>query len=88
MQTNQNEHKRIEHRGYIIEFSEYGTFLFPKNECDRPEFSAREHLSMEAAKLIAEAYHAGWHRGYTAGRAELALSVKLSVKADPISRKF
>ena len=85
---NQNELKRIEHRGYIIEFTEHGTFLFPKDEGDRPEFSTREHLSTEAAKLIADAYHAGWHRGNAAGRAELALSVKLSVKADADSGKL
>ena len=76
MNTNQNQLKSMEHRGYLIEFTEHGTFLFPKEEGDRPEFSTREHLSTEAAKLIADAYHAGWHRGNTAGRAELALQLR------------
>jgi hypothetical protein len=76
MNTSQNELKRIEHGGFVIEFTEHGTFLFSNDESDRPEFSTREYLSEEAAKTIADAYHAGWHRGKTAGRTELALQLR------------
>ncbi len=80
MNTNQNKLKSIEHRGYVIELTEHGTFLFSNDECDRPEFSTRECLSEEAAKMIADAYHAGWHRGKTAGRAELASQLRALIE--------
>lgn len=76
MNANPNKLKSIEHQGFVIEFTEHGTFVFSNDESDRPEFSTREHLSEEAAKLIADAYHAGWHRGQAAGRTELALQLK------------
>ncbi len=81
--------KTIEHQGYVIEFTQFGTFLFPKDEPDSPEFSTRENLSDEVAKLIVDAYHAGWHRGKIAGRAELALQLRtlLEIKTtDTVSK--